>query len=267
MARGIKFFFEKAAYALTTAKADKVALRRLVDAYNFSGYKRLYLFHIRKTGGTSLNNMFLSLSGGDPRSLYQDLVNAPRHRIIENDLVFVGWNTFLLSQGDYFYGFSHASFQDVSVEDDTFTFTCFRDPVRRVISYYNMLMSYRENHVDHSCMAIEGDWLGASFDDFLCNLPKQHLLNQLYMFSNAFDVDEALENVKTLSHFFFTEDLAEGVAGINQKTGLQLVPVHVRKSDFQTDIRDDSLVRLRKMLDIEYRFLDAVRSFTPSSDS
>ena len=35
-----------------------------------NGYKRIYHCHIRKTGGTSLNSMFLSVDGGDPSEMY-----------------------------------------------------------------------------------------------------------------------------------------------------------------------------------------------------
>jgi len=54
---------------------------KLASSYDFSGYKRIYLIHIRKTGGTSLNYMFLSLSG-HPETMYNDLVNSLGHRII-----------------------------------------------------------------------------------------------------------------------------------------------------------------------------------------
>lgn len=266
MARGIKGVVEQGVYALTTPRAEREACKRLSAAYDFNGYKRIYFFHIRKTGGTSLNNMFLSLSGGNPETLYQALVDAPRHRVIENGLVFVGWNTFLHEAGDYFYGFSHAPYGDVTLPDKTFTFTCFRDPVRRVVSHYNMLMSYRVNDVDHSCMAVEGEWLGTCFDDFLSNMPKRHLLNQLYMFSAGFDVEEATDNVKRLSHYFFTEAFDAGVAGLNEKAGLALAPVHIRKRDYRSDISEASLLRLREMLEDEYRFLAAVRSHSAGND-
>lgn len=41
---------------------DDYRARRLLETYDLSdNYKRIYHYHIRKTGGTSLNNMFLSL--------------------------------------------------------------------------------------------------------------------------------------------------------------------------------------------------------------
>ncbi len=46
---------------------------------------------------------------------------------------------------------------------------------------------------------------------------------------------------------------------MNRKTGLNLTPLHTRKSKFNPDIAQASLERLRVLLDNEYRFLDQVR--------
>ena len=43
--------------------------RRISSHYNLHGKKRVYFIHIRKAGGTSLNRMFLALSGEDSRVL------------------------------------------------------------------------------------------------------------------------------------------------------------------------------------------------------
>lgn len=64
----------------------------ITKGYDLKGYKRVYLVHIRKMGGTSLNNMFLSLSGEDSSQLYAQLAQTPDHRLLSNGKIYVGWN-------------------------------------------------------------------------------------------------------------------------------------------------------------------------------
>lgn len=238
---------------------DEVRFRAVTERYHFKGYKRIYLVHIRKTGGTSLNHSFLTLSGEDSASLYQRLGQERDHRLLSNGKVYVGWNVPYINRGNYFYAFSHVPLHALQLPEKTFTVTCFRDPVKRVISHYNMLMDYQVNNVMHPCMPVEGKWLGNSFDEFLERIPKEHLCNQLFMFSARYDIGEALERVKGLSHFFFTEDFARGVDALNQKTGLQLGAIHTRKTMHKEEIPQRGLDTLRVMLGEEYEFLRRVK--------
>lgn len=234
--------------------------KKLTNKYDISGYKRIYCVHIRKTGGTSLNNMFLSLSEGDAATLLDELRRTPDHRLLNDGKVYVGWNARYIEGGNYFYGFSHIPFHKLHLPDRTFTVTCFRDPVKRVVSHYNMLMGFLENNVKRPCMREESKWLGAGFEDFLDRIPRKHLMNQLYMFSEVFDVDEAVANVGQLSHYFFAEHFQEGIEELNLKLGLKLKPIHVHRSGYDAHIPDDTLARLRDMLDLEYSFIDNLRN-------
>lgn len=203
--------------------------------------------------------MFLSLSGEDPNVLYKRLLRAPDYRLISNGLIYAGWNIGHINKGNYFYAFSHAPLHKLSLPEKTFTVSCFRDPVKRVISHYSMLMGYRENNFDHPCMKSEGTWLGNNFRDFLMRIPKQHLLNQIYTFSDRFDIEEAVSNTRHLSHYFFTDAFEEGVRELSRKTELPLEPMHVRAAGYRAHIPDDALSELRERLDPEYQFLDAIR--------
>ncbi len=53
-------------------------------------FERVYLYHIRKTGGTSINHMFLSLGGEQGKEVYDSLSRSRNLRIISNDKIFVG---------------------------------------------------------------------------------------------------------------------------------------------------------------------------------
>jgi len=232
---------------------------KLASSYDFSGYKRIYLIHIRKTGGTSLNYMFLSLSG-HPETMYNDLVNSLGHRIIRENKIFVGWNKFLIEEGSYYYAFSHIPLHQLRLPKETFTITCFRDPIKRIISHYNMLVHYRDNNIYHSCMKIEGHWLGNSVLDFVERMPKEHLLNQLYMFSSNFDVEEAIRTVEiNVCCYFFTEDFDGGVEIINSSLGLDLEPIHMRKSSSKFVLSNEHLTVLKEKLRLEYSFLNKLK--------
>lgn len=255
-------FIEKASNKVKTRVntiTEEQKYRKIASKYDFNGYKRIYLVHIRKTGGTSLNNMFLALSQENSQSLYLQLAKTPGNRLVNKGLIYVGWNISHINKGNYFYGFSHTPLYELDLPKDTFTISCFRDPVKRVISHYNMLKHFREKNIDHPCMETEGKWLGESFDDFLERIPRQHLLNQIYMFSDSYDIDEALENVKRLSLYFFSDMFSEGIDKLNKKTGLNLKSIHIRKASYHAQISDDSLTRLKEMLSKEYKFLNCIR--------
>ncbi|MFC1688676.1 sulfotransferase family 2 domain-containing protein [Pseudomonadota bacterium] len=230
----------------------------MASSYDINGFRRIYFVHIRKTAGTSVNKMFISLGNEDSSVVYQNLVDSPEHQVISNGKILVGWNSELINAGRYFYGFSHIPLHQLNLRPGTFVFSSFRDPVQRVLSHYNMLMHYRVHAPNHPCMKIEGEWVTGSFDDFLDRIPKEHLQNQLYMFSEHFEVDEAVEKVKNLSHFFFSESFDRGVDELGKKTGLRLEPVHTRKAGYKSVIQKESIDRLRNMLVPEYEFLSRI---------
>jgi len=242
-----------------------VFLRRFGSCHAFSKslkgrWDRVYHVHIRKTGGTSLNHMFLSLAGDEPQRQYKRLVADPVHCISAGGLTYVGWNPALINRGTYFYAFSHIPFHKLALPPRTFTFTCFRDPVRRVLSHYQMLSAFKSSRIDHPCMETEGDWLGGNFDDFLNRIPKEHLLNQLYMFSEVFNVKEAYRAAISLDCCIFNDDFSAGVGRINALTGLSLVPLHVRKQQPVQEISDDAIRHLRERLEPEYRLIEMLKS-------
>ena len=79
------------------------------------------------------------------------------------------------------------------------------------------------------------------------------------MFSESFDIVEAVERAGTLSHFFFSDDFDAGVSALNRKADVHLSPLHVRKAAYQARIPDSSRTALRDMLDDEYRFLENLK--------
>ncbi|MEL7069947.1 MAG: hypothetical protein AAGN15_15010 [Cyanobacteria bacterium J06581_3] len=235
--------------------------KKIAESYCIAGnYQRIYLVHIRKTGGTSINNMFLSVSGIPHESIRQQLIAAPRHRIVHSGYVFVGWNRDLINKGDYYYGFSHIPLHELNLPPKTFTLTCFRDPAKRLLSHYKMLMGYKINNVDHPCMLEEGKWLGTSFREFLDRIPREHLLNQLYMFSSRFDINEAVEAVRDLSYYMFTETLDQGIAKLNERLSMELIPFHSHKSNYQFEVSDSDFAYLTKLLEEEYIFLAKLKA-------
>jgi hypothetical protein len=115
-------------------------------------YKRVCHFHIRKTAGTSLNAAFWALGGPSVGEIISSARKAETGGVIEgNGLKFVRGDPGLIRDGDYFFAATHSPAFDVEVPPDTFTITILRDPVARVVSYYNYLLWARTdpNAGDH----------------------------------------------------------------------------------------------------------------------
>lgn len=220
--------------------------------------KPIYHFHVRKTAGTSLNFAFLS-NGGNSQDLFQKLLKKWNKRIVEQDKIFVGWNTCLLNKGQFHFAFSHTPHHQIKIPKHVYTFTCLRDPVERILSHYNMLLLYRKTGVFHSGMRQEIKWLGKDFGEFLTNVPKNHLLNQLYMFSKKFDLAESIDVLEGLNKVIFTEDLERGIKELENDTGWTLPLYHIQKNTEKALIGAQELIRLRDVLKPEYDLIDRLK--------
>lgn len=231
-------------------------------------HRRIYHYHIQKTGGTSLNNIFLSLvdssdfiltTRSEGKDLYHRLSRARNLRIIEKNKVFVGWNKRLIEAGNYFYAFSHLPKHELKLPNDTFTITCIRDPVQRVQSHYKELLFYKVNKISHPIMRIGEKWLGKDFNDYLSNVPKERLLAHLYTFSKHFHIEESLEHIFQCSHVILTERFSDEIEEISVKLGIKLSPVHIRKSRFDYNFSADELSRLTAMLESEILLYEKIK--------
>jgi hypothetical protein len=197
--------------------------------------------------------MFLAQGGEPADTVYARL--SRQYLTLSGDKVFVGWDRKLIEQGYYYYAFSHLPMHQLALPDHTFTITCLRDPARRVISHYKMLKEYADKNISHPCMATEGKWLGDTFRDFIDNMPEEHLLNQLHMFSKGFDVGEAAANVRSCTCYFFTENFTSGTQDLSRLLGMDLQPIHARKSGYPVDISEDDMNYLKRKLAPEYELV------------
>ena len=219
------------------------------------GYRRIYQFHIRKTGGTSIVKMFHALGGEPTGKVYQRLIETNPRIVSSGRYVFTGWQLPLIEQGDYFHAFSHIPHHCVRLPKRTWTFTCFRDPVDRVVSHYRMLLGMQASGGLHPCFKTEGQWLGNSFEEFLERIPREHLLNQIYMFSESFKIKEAIKQIRKLNHLMFLDRFQEGIARLNDLTGLALKIDHQRKSSNRFVPDAKTKAQLQKLVEPEYEML------------
>jgi len=234
--------------------------RRLASQYLIAGtYRRIYHYHVRKTGGTSLNHAFWQKAG-------VDLQNFGDRTIAQgNGIVIVRGEKRRIERGHYFFASSHIPAYALKLPQDTFTITLLRNPLDRLLSYYRYLL-----WAAHDPQAAEEEpflnelqpeicCVAGSFSQFLDNAPKRHLLSQLYMFSDNFDVVEAAECSSTVCAVGFTEAFDETIRGISRHLDLQLEVHHDRRFQYAFEVSAPDLKRAREMLDPEFEFLARVR--------
>lgn len=232
-------------------------LKQLSDA------RRVYHFHIRKTAGTTVNIAFIGafFNDLDPKLAYESLSTSEKGDFFEAGKRVVGWTKNELEEGIYNYGFSHMPYHKIIIPKGVKTFTCFRDPVKRVVSHYNMLKYFEVNAIDHPCMKYERHWIKEGFEGFVDAIPKEHLLNQLYMFSASFSVDEALNNLKNLDFIIMTEQLEIGMSSMGIQLDLAFKLGNEKKYNHRELINDSSLALLRQKLQPEYEMLEKMKQF------
>jgi hypothetical protein len=198
---------------------------------------------------------FMALGGEDPLDVYQRITTSRLHRTISGGYSFVAFHRRLLAEGAYFYGRSHRAAFDQPLPPKTFTVTVLRDPVRRVHSYFDYLVTGDEPGAPGPVRNRERRLASDGFGAFLDRVPPEHLLAQLGMFSERFDVSEATDRIAECSSILFTEDFANGLASLGQRLQLPLELRRSRVTKERSILPQEQEERLRTRLEPEYELL------------
>ena len=218
--------------------------------------EQFFFFHIRKVGGTSLNESFFSLFSEQP-SKVSELIRSSDDKIITlKNKKIVGANRTEIAKGDFYYAFSHAPFHELTVPPTAFRISLFRNPVERVLSHYRMLKLYKINGIKRKWMQLESNWIGNSISDFLEIAPKERILNQLYTFSRSFDVQEAVNNIASLDFIFFTESFSKGISELSTRIDKQLPIFHSHKTDYHLDLTEEDVNKVKNYTKAEFDMLN-----------
>ncbi len=142
-----------------------------------------------------------------------------------------------------------------------------RNPVDRLLSHYRNLLWVRDDprgRIEEKPFVKyleekEMMWLGGSFADFLERTPRAHVLRQLYMFSESYDVEEAAERILGCSAVCFTETFGCDLQRLARRLDLPLKGSHERRSVVKVKPSATELALAREMLAPEFVLLERVR--------
>jgi Sulfotransferase family len=223
-------------------------------------YRRIYLYHVRKTAGTSIAFALMRLARTDPHLVDRRLARlgfAQRH-----GYRYVAGNAALIRQGSYFFAFSHLPAYTIEPpEVGTFKFTVLRDPIERVVSLYRYLASPEaDSSYSHKAPIEQQRWATEGFDRFLDQIPSQHLTNQLHMFSKSSSVDEAVNCLNQLDSVLRTEHLDRDLDRLQEALDLRFSLTRERSSLLPFTPTDAQRNRLYDMLEPEFEILRQVES-------
>ena len=223
-------------------------------AWSSGNYRRIYLYHVRKTGGTSIAFAFMTVSDSNPHLIERRLA---RFAFAQRNGYRYVVGPRLIRQGDYLFGGNHSPFYSVRPpEMGTFRFTVLRDPISRVVSLYRYLADpSADSSFTLKAPVKERQWVNDGFDQFLDRVPLLHLSNQLYMFSESGSVNEAVERLSTLDMVLRTERLAQDLHRLESALNLSLSLSRQRTSISPFTPTDAQRDRLRELLAPECEML------------
>ncbi|WP_370276578.1 hypothetical protein [Roseovarius indicus] len=225
--------------------------------YNTFGDRPIYLAHIRKTGGTSLNFSFFALASPDPESIWMKMREDGSEIVDEGDYRFVTRNKGHIEAGQYSYAHSHIPFHELDLRENVFTVCALRDPVDRIRSHYRMVGSYLVSGVQKKWLEVERNWMGDGVVDFCRNMPKERREAQLRCFSKDGNIQEAVEAATNVDHLFDFHRFGKSMNSLSQKLGVKLEIFHERKT-VEDHISDHELAKIQDLLEQEILFYNSI---------
>lgn len=260
--------YKKHILTLICLKKNYLSFQAILKNKHFNKKRRVYHIHLKKTGGTSINNSFLSLIDKEPNKLYNKLMSQNDLRLIHNNWVLCAFNQLLISLGSFHYAWSHKPFHKLYLPVNTYKITCLRDPYERIFSRYKQLtVLYRNGNPERTDgnFLYEYSFLGNSFEDYINNLPKKELCYQLYMFSQSLNVNEALESLKKVDFILDTSTIYNDMKELSEILGVKLEPLHVRKVGKTLDKRNkEKFKSVEKLLYPEVKFYKKAKELKKS---
>jgi len=241
--------------AVSINKSKKIKLPNSIE--------RVYHVHIRKSAGTSINAAFWGLGGLNLKKLKREPL-----KIGSKHLVFVRNNVKFIEEGNYFFANSHIPIWNLNLPENTFTFCVLRDPYERLVSLYKYYIwvsktpkkealkvePYYNSLIKHT------HWLGNTFSDFLDNIPKKNIANQLFMFSEKYNVKEAHKNINRLNKIYFQDNFKEAITDLSEKLDITLKVKRERNfGKISYSISKEEKQKAMFLLKDEYLFYNLVK--------
>ncbi len=226
------------------------------------GIDRVYHLHIRKSAGTSINSAFWALDGFTLDKVRREPI------VIGRKHSFVRYSDVLINKGDYLFASSHFAQWELNLKPNTFTFTMFRDPYKRLVSlykYYCWVTQVDDEtgyKLDPSFFVLKKQkhLLNKNFKDFIDNLNEKYLSNHLYTFSKTLDKEEAFENLKKVNKVYFQDNFDKAINDLNESLRLDLQVKNERNfKDVKFNITDDKKKYALLNLKDEIDFYNEVR--------
>jgi len=201
----------------------------------------------------------MELASKFPDQFYELLASTPGNQLKSGDKIYRGWRTDKLTD-KIFFAFSHDPKWAIKLPTGTTTITCLRDPLARATSYYNYILSIRDEvranknhpHVNMPDLA----WAHDNWRKFICQVPHKHISNQLWMFDKEFNPASAATQIEAINIVLTTETLNRS---INNIPGVKLIPRHFGATKVKRSIPHEFSDELRNMLRSEYEMINILK--------
>lgn len=236
-----------------------------------------HLYHIPKTGGRSIVAAFGKLiftddhgksfedSNLSERDMWRSAIGHPSSSLGQTHIF--GFNSGI--SGTRFLTFGHCPYHephnDAVHGENCCSFTAVRDPFARLFSYYKEFMvelrRFKTGKINTFSINELNPLLSEfhetlSFKDFVIALPDNRKLEQLYYFSKAFNVKEAIRNTEKLSAVVVCEKNKRGAETISNYIGLNLQIGHHGARSSEYSLSKEEIDYAKRELEPEYEFYE-----------